>query len=281
MNKIIDGKEISNELKEEITEEIKNIKTKLTLAVIQVGNNPASDIYVRNKKKLCESVGINFVHKKYDDISEENLIKEINKLNKDKKITSILVQLPLPKNINEKNIIEQISPLKDVDGLTSNNIGKLFSNQECITPCTSLGVLELLKRKNIKLERKKVVIVGRSKLVGLPLISLMLKENATVTVCHSKTKNLKEETKTADILVVAVGSPKLIKKDYIKENSVVIDVGINRIEDKICGDVEFDKVKEKVKLITPVPGGVGPMTVAMLANNVVKCYKLQKNIVEK
>lgn len=281
MNKIIDGKKISNEIKEELKQEINNIKTKLTLAVIQVGNNPASDIYVRNKKNLCESVGINFIHKKYDDITEENLIKEIKKLNKDKKITSILVQLPLPKNINEEHIIETIDPLKDVDGLTSNNIGKLFSNKNGIIPCTSLGVLELLKRKKISLEGKKVVIVGRSKLVGLPLISLMLKENATVTVCHSKTKKLKEETKQADILIVAVGSPKLIKKDYVKENVIIIDVGINRLEKGICGDVDFDKIKEKTKLITPVPGGVGPMTVVMLVNNVIKCYKLQKNIVEK
>lgn len=281
MNKIIDGKKISNEIKEELKEEINNIKTKLTLTVIQVGNNPASDIYVRNKKRLCESVGINFLHKKYDDIEEDSLIKEIKKLNKDKKITSILVQLPLPKNINEEHIIEAIDPLKDVDGLTSNNIGKLFSNKNGIIPCTSLGVLELLKRNKVSLEGKKVVIVGRSKLVGLPLISLMLKENATVTVCHSKTKKLKEETKQADILIVAVGSPKLIKKDYIKDQAIIIDVGINRLDDGICGDVDFNKAKENAKLITPVPGGVGPMTVVMLVNNVIKCYKLQKNIVEK
>ena len=281
MNKIIDGKKISNEIKEELKEEINNIQKKLTLAVIQVGNNPASDIYVRNKKRLCESVGINFLHKKYDDIEEDSLIKEIKKLNKDKKITSILVQLPLPKNINEEHIIEAIDPLKDVDGLTSNNIGKLFSNKNGIIPCTSLGVLELLKRNKVSLEGKKVVIVGRSKLVGLPLISLMLKENATVTVCHSKTKKLKEETKQADILIVAVGSPKLIKKDYIKDQAIIIDVGINRLDDGICGDVDFNKAKENAKLITPVPGGVGPMTVVMLVNNVIKCYKLQKNIVEK
>ena len=273
---IINGKQISENLLEEYKKEIDKMINKPTLVVIQVGNNPASNIYVNNKKKLSEKAGINFILKKYEQITEKKLIEEIKKLNKNKKVTSILVQLPLPKEINELNVIETIDPNKDVDGLTSTNIGRLFSNQKGIIPCTALGVLNLLKYKNIKLEGKNVVIVGRSKLVGLPLVALMQKENATVTICHSKTKKLKDKTKEADILIVAVGKPKLITKEMVKEKAVVIDVGINRIDNKICGDVDFEKVKEKAKYITPVPGGVGPMTVSTLINNVIECRKLQK-----
>lgn len=276
MNNIIDGKKISNIYLEEYKKQIDKMIKKPTLVVIQVGNNPASNIYVNNKKKLSEKAGINFVLQKYENITEKKLIEEIKKLNKNKKVNAILVQLPLPKEINEKNIIESIDPNKDVDGLTSANIGRLFSQEDGIIPCTALGIMNLLNYKKINLEGKEVVIVGRSKLVGLPLIALMQKENATVTICHSKTKKLKEKTKTADILIVATGQPNLIKKDMVKEKAIVIDVGINRINNKICGDVEFDKVKEKAKLITPVPGGVGPMTVSTLINNVIKCYEIQK-----
>lgn len=276
MSNLIDGKKTAKEKQEEIKKELAQIKDKLSLAVIQVGNNPASTIYVNNKKKLCEKIGINFILKKYETITQKELEKEIEKLNKNKKITSILVQLPLPKELNEKNIINKIDPLKDVDGLTTKNIGKLFAEEEGIIPCTALGVLEMLKTKKIKLEGKDITIIGRSKLVGLPLVGLMLKENATLTVCHSKTKKLKEKTKNADIIISAAGCKDLVKKDMIKENAIVIDVGINRINNKIYGDVA-ENVKEKAKLITPVPGGVGPMTVTMLVNNVLKCYKLQKN----
>lgn len=276
MTNLIDGKKIAKEKQEQIKKELEQIKDKLSLAVIQVGNNPASTIYVNNKKKLCEKIGINFILKKYETISQKELEKEIEKLNKDKKITSILVQLPLPKELDEKSIINKIDPLKDVDGLTTKNIGKLFAEEDGIIPCTALGVLEMLKTKKIKLEGKDITIIGRSKLVGLPLVGLMLKENATVTVCHSKTKKLKEKTKTADIIISAAGCKDLVKKDMIKENAIIIDVGINRVDNKIYGDVK-ENVKEKAKLITPVPGGVGPMTVTMLVNNVLKCYKLQKN----
>ena len=276
MNNIIDGKKISNIYLEEYKKEIDKMIKKPTLVVIQVGNNPASNIYVNNKKKLSEKAGINFILQKYEDITEKKLIEEIKKLNKNKKVNAILVQLPLPKDINEKNIIESIDPNKDVDGLTSTNIGRLFSGEDGIIPCTALGVMNLLKHKKVNLEGKEVVIVGRSKLVGLPLIALMQKENATVTICHSKTKKLKEKTKIADILIIATGCPNLIKKDMVKEKAVVIDVGINRVDNRICGDVDFDKVKEKTKLITPVPGGVGPMTVSTLINNVIKCCEIQK-----
>lgn len=276
MTNLIDGKKIAKEKQEQIKKELEQIKDKLSLAVIQVGNNSASTIYVNNKKKLCEKIGINFILKKYETISQKELEKEIEKLNKDKKITSILVQLPLPKELDEKSIINKIDPLKDVDGLTTKNIGKLFAEEDGIIPCTALGVLEMLKTKKIKLEGKDITIIGRSKLVGLPLVGLMLKENATVTVCHSKTKKLKEKTKTADIIISAAGCKDLVKKDMIKENAIIIDVGINRVDNKIYGDVK-ENVKEKAKLITPVPGGVGPMTVTMLVNNVLKCYKLQKN----
>lgn len=276
MNNIIDGKKISNIYLEEYKEKINKMVKKPTLVVIQVGNNPASNIYVNNKKKLSHEAGINFVLQKYEKITEKKLIEEIRKLNKNKKVNAILVQLPLPKEINEENVIESIDPNKDVDGLTSANIGRLFSGKDGIVPCTALGVINLLKYKKINLEGKNVTIVGRSKLVGLPLIALLQKENATVTICHSKTKKLKDKTQEADVLIVAVGKPNLIKKDMVKENAIIIDVGINRANNKICGDVEFSKVKETAKLITPVPGGVGPMTVATLINNVIKCYEIQK-----
>ena len=276
MNKIIDGKEIADYYKKNLKKEIKSIEEKLKLVVIQVGNNPASNVYIRKKKELCEEVGINFELKKYESIKEEELIKEIKKINKDKNVTSVLVQLPLPEEINETNIIEAIDPKKDVDGLTSVNLGKLFAKQKAIVPCTALGVIKLLEHEKIELDGKKVVIVGRSKLVGKPLISLLLNKNATVTVCHSKTKNLKEETKQADILIVAIGKKEFIKKDMIKKGSIIIDVGINRFENKLFGDVDLTNVYKKCGKITPVPKGVGPMTVIMLINNILECHKLNK-----
>ena len=276
--KIINGKECSTILRNELKKEIEKFETKPGLVDIQIGNDEASNIYIASKKKAAENLGINFHHVNFENgTSEEEIINKILELNNDDSINGILIQLPLPKGYDEKKLINYINPDKDVDGLTELNMGKLFLGKKCLVSCTPSGVLELLKYKNIKIEGKHVVIVGRSNLVGKPLIELFLKENATVTVCHSKTEDLANYTKQADILVVAVGKKHLIKEDMIKENSIIIDVGINRENGKIYGDVDFDNVLSKVKYITPVPGGVGPMTIAMLLNNVVLSYKKQKN----
>lgn len=273
MTKIIDCKIIRDKIKKDLELELDKINDKLKLVVIQVGFDPASDVYVRNKKNLCEEMGIEFLHKKYDDISEEDLICEIDKLNNDKEVTGILVQLPLPKNINEKRVIEKIDYRKDVDGLTSTNIGKLYAKEDGIIPCTAYGIMKIFEYENINLEGKNILLIGRSKLVGVPLISLLLGKNATVTVCHSKTKNLEELTKKADILVVATGKKYLINKDMVKKDSIIIDVGINREDGKLYGDVNPDVI-DNSSMITPVPGGVGVLTVIMLINNIIECYKL-------
>lgn len=273
MTKIIDCKIIRDKIKKDLELELDKINDKLKLVVIQVGFDPASDVYVRNKKNLCEEMGIEFLHKKYDDISEEDLICEIDKLNNDKEVTGILVQLPLPKNINEKRVIEKIDYRKDVDGLTSTNIGKLYAKEDGIIPCTAYGIMKIFEYENINLEGKNTLLIGRSKLVGIPLISLLLGKNATVTVCHSKTKNLEELTKKADILVVAAGKKYLINKDMVKKDSIIIDVGINREDGKLYGDVNPDVI-DNSSMITPVPGGVGVLTVIMLINNIIECYKL-------
>ncbi len=276
--KIINGKECSTILRNKLKDEIEKFETKPGLVDIQIGNDEASNIYIASKKKAAENLGINFHHVHFEDgTSEEEIINKILELNNDDSINGILIQLPLPKGYDEKKLINYINPDKDVDGLTELNMGKLFLGKKCLVSCTPSGVLELLKYKNIEIEGKHVVIVGRSNLVGKPLIELFLKENATVTVCHSKTEDLANYTKQADILVVAVGKKHLIKEDMIKENSIIIDVGINRENGKIYGDVDFDNVLSKAKYITPVPGGVGPMTIAMLLNNVVLSYKKQKN----
>ena len=272
MEKIINGKEISNKLKEELKQKLKEIKGKPKFIVIQVGNNPASDVYVRNKEKVCKEIGIDAEILKYGEISEKDLINKIKELNDDKLVNSILVQLPLPSEINETNVIEAINPIKDVDGLTSANLGKLFSKQDAIVPCTALGVLKLLEEKEIDLEGKKVTILGRSKLVGLPLVALLLNKNATVTICHSKTKNIEEETKTADILIVAIGKKEYVKKEMIKPGAILIDVGINRDNNKLYGDIDYNDCYDKCQMITPVPGGVGPMTIMMLMNNIIASY---------
>ncbi len=274
---IINGKKIQEEKLEFFSKQIQEINEKLKLAVIQVGNNESSNIYINNKRKLCDKVGILFEHIKYDLVEEKELITKIEELNNDRTVTGILVQLPLPKEIDEKKVIDSINPQKDVDGLTTSNIGKLFSGDKGIVPCTALGILNILKSLNINLEGANIVIVGRSRLVGLPLVGLLLRQNATVTVCHSKTKDLKEKTKQADILIVATGKKDLIAVDFVKENAVVIDVGINRVEGKIYGDCDFEALKDKCKAITPVPGGVGPLTVTMLINNIIEAYYLQKN----
>lgn len=278
MNKIIDGKLVSSIIKENLKKEISSLDEKLTLVVIQVGNNEASNIYVNKKIKLCNEMGINSIYKKYDDIDEENLIKEIKKFNNDSSINGILVQLPLPDSFNTKKVINSISYKKDVDGLTSINLGKLYNNEESIIPCTAKGVMKLLDYYNVLLESKKVSIVGRSNLVGIPLFKLLLDRNCTVTMCHSKTKDLKSILKESDIIISATGKKGLITCDMVKEGTVVIDVGISRIENKIYGDVCFDEVLDKASLITKVPGGVGPMTVICLMENTLDCYKIQKNM---
>ena len=276
MNKIINGKEIREALKQELQDKINKISESLKLVVIQVGDDPASNIYIKNKKKLCEELGILCEHKKFLEITEQDLIQEIDNLNNDKTVTGILVQLPLPPEIDETKIIEKISPLKDVDGLTSQNMGKLFTGNKALVPCTALGIIKMLEYLNIDLQGLNVTVVGRSKLVGLPLIALLLNKNCTVTVCHSKTKNLQEKTKKADVLIVAVGQKELITKDYVKDDAIVIDVGINRYQNKLYGDCNFNELLPKCKYITPVPGGVGLLTVIMLINNIIEAYYLQK-----
>jgi len=277
MSKILNGKKIAEEIKNELKLEIDKLETKPSLAVIIVGENPASQIYVKNKKLACEYVGIeSLIYELEEKIEEKKLLKLITKLNEDKKVNGILVQLPLPKHINEKNILEAINPKKYVDGLHPLNIGKMIQKEKTLLPCTPAGIIELLKRSKVKIEGKRAVILGRSNIVGKPVAELLLNENATITVCHSKTKNLSEITKEADILVVALGKAKFVKKNIIKDRVVIIDVGINRLENnKICGDVDFDDCSEKASLITPVPGGVGPMTIAMLMKNTLEAYRSQ------
>lgn len=271
---LIDGKAISAQIKDELKEQVASLKEQgieLTLAVIQVGEDPASSVYVRNKKNACAYIGINSVaHELPEETTQEELLDLIDKLNNDNKVNGILVQLPLPKHIDEDAIINAISPAKDVDGFHPQNVGALSIGKKGFVSCTPAGVIQLLKRSNIDIEGKECVVLGRSNIVGKPMAMLLLRENGTVTVCHSKTKNLKEITKRADILIVALGKPKFITKEYIKEGAVVIDVGIHRnSENKLCGDVDFDDVKDMVEAITPVPGGVGPMTIAMLMYNCV------------
>ena len=276
MGCLIDGKQLQSEMKSFLKEKIALIDDKLKLVVIQVGDDYASSVYVKNKEKLCNELGILFEHLKYDSITENDLILKIEELNNDKSVTGILLQLPLPLDINESRVIDAISPLKDVDGLTSSNIGNLFSFTEGLVSCTALGIMEILKSIDVCFESANVVIVGRSKLVGIPLMGLLLEKNATVSVCHSKTKNLKDITSRADIVIVAIHQKKFLTSDYVKDGAVVIDVGINREKGKIYGDCAFDELIHKCKYITPVPGGVGPLTVIMLVSNVVKAYELQK-----
>lgn len=271
---IIDGKEISSKIREELKSEIKTYMIKPCLAVIQIGNDPASEIYIKAKEKACNEVGVYFKHIKFEETAREiEVINKILELNNDEYVNGILLQLPLPEKFNTEKLINYIARNKDVDGLTDINVGKLMNNKRCLVSCTPQAVMELLKAYEIDVSGKNVVIVGRSNLVGKPLISLFLNSNATVSVCHKKTNNLAEFTKNADILVVAAGHKHLITKDMVKENAVVIDVGINRENGKLYGDVDFDGVKDKVAYITPVPGGVGPMTVAMLLKNVNATYK--------
>jgi len=272
MAKIIDGKTISLQIKDELKERAAALKAggkTVILAVIQVGNNPASCVYVRNKKKGCEYIGIESLsYELPEETTEEELLTLIRELNQKKEVNGILVQLPLPKHIDEDRVIKTIDPIKDVDGFHPQSVGALCIGQPGFVSCTPAGIIQLLKRSGIEIAGKECVIVGRSNIVGKPMALLLLRENATVTIAHSKTKNLKEVTKRADILIAAVGKPKMITADYVKEGAVVIDVGINRDEnDKLCGDVDFDSVEPVCSAITPVPGGVGPMTIAMLLYN--------------
>ena len=275
---IIDGKLTSWIIKDELKEKVEELKKQGktgSLAVIQVGNDPASSIYVKNKKKACEYIGIGSVsYELSESTTQEKLLDTIDELNKRSDIAGILVQLPLPKHINEDEVIKAISPKKDVDGFHVENVGALCVGEDGFVSCTPAGVIELLKRYNVEMSGKNCVVVGRSNIVGKPMALLMLRENATVTVCHSKTQNLKDVCKNADILIVAIGKPKFINEEYVKDGAVVIDVGIHRDENnKMCGDVDFESVKDKVSKITPVPGGVGPMTIAMLMNNCVKAIE--------
>lgn len=281
--KIIDGKKTAQEIRSELKREIQNLKIKPELRVILVGNNPASQIYVKNKEKYASEIGIKSETIRLpEDITEEKLLKQIKKLNKDKHINGILVQLPLPSHINEFSVINAIAPEKDVDGFTIYNKGLLSIGKPALTPCTPLGIIELLKQYKVNIASKNAVVIGRSNIVGKPIAQLLLNEDATVTICHSKTKNLAKMTANADILISAVGKPKFIGKKYIKKGATVIDVAMNRDtkNNRWVGDVDFDNVSKVAKFITPVPGGVGPMTIAMLLKNTVQAYKIQKKMVK-
>lgn len=273
---IMDGKETSKEIKEQVKEMVKELPSKPKLLVILVGEDPASKIYVSSKEKACKNAGITAETICLSaDVSQREVIEVIEKANKDKSVNAILVQLPLPDHINTKAVINAINPLKDVDGLTSLNQGKLFLGEKGLVPCTPKGVMHLFEKYNVDLTGKNAIVIGRSVLVGKPLSILMLNKNATVTIAHSKTKNLKELCMGMDIIVSAVGKPKTITADMVKEGAIVVDVGINRVHGTLVGDVDYLTVSEKCARITPVPGGVGPMTIACLLENVVDCYKMQ------
>lgn len=283
MGNVIDGKAISTQIKEELKEKVAQLKEQgrqVCLAVIQVGEDKASSVYVNNKKKACEYIGIRSLsYHLPENTTESELLELIAKLNQDVSVNGILVQLPLPEQINEDRIIQAISPMKDVDGFHPQSVGALSIGQPGFVSCTPAGVIQLLKRSGISISGKECVVIGRSNIVGKPMALLLLRENGTVTICHSRTRDLKEVTKRADILIVAIGKPKFIDASYVKEGAVVIDVGIHRDEkNKLCGDVDYDSVALHTSFITPVPGGVGPMTIAMLMNNVVEAESMQKEL---
>lgn len=279
MYRIIDGKKISQEIKDELKEKAAALKAdgkSICLAVIQVGNDPASSVYVGNKKKACAYIGIESLsYELPEETTQEELLSLVRKLNEDEKVNGILVQLPLPKRIDEEKVIQTIAPEKDVDGFNEKNVGALCVGSKGYVSCTPLGIIELLKRSCVEMAGKNCVVIGRSNIVGKPMALLLLRENATVTVCHSRTQNIKQITKQADILVVAVGKPKFVDESFVKEGAVVIDVGIHRDENnKLCGDVDFEKVAPHTSAITPVPGGVGPMTIAMLMYNCISSVQM-------
>lgn len=281
MAKIIDGKQISLDIKNELKEKVAKYKEQgieITLAVVKVGNDPASAVYVRNKEKACEYVGINSKTLALpEETTEEELLNVVKKLNEDKNVNGILVQLPLPKHIDESKVLLTIDSTKDVDGFHPVNVGKMVIGEDTFLPCTPAGIIEMIKRTDIDIEGKECVVIGRSNIVGKPMAMLMLKKNATVTIAHSRTKDLKEVTKRADIIVAAIGKAKFVTADYVKEGAVVIDVGMDRDENgKLCGDVDFESVSKVASAITPVPGGVGPMTVTMLLVNCLRSVELNK-----
>lgn len=275
--KLLDGKVVKTMALEELKKLVNEIERPLGLTVIQVGDNASSNIYIKQKRKMAEFLGFNFNHIKLeDDVTLEEILKIIDELNNDEEVDGILVQMPVPEHLDSKVIQNAINPLKDVDGLTDINMGKLVHKKECLVPCTALGIMELLNYYNISVTSKNVVVVGRSDLVGRPVVELLINSSATVTLCHSKTKDLASVTRGADILIVAVGKSRLITEDMVKYGAVVIDVGINKLEDgSLCGDVDFENVKDKCSYITPVPGGVGQMTVLELGFNTYKAYLLR------
>lgn len=281
MAKIIDGKAISAAIKDELKEQVASYKEQgieITLAVVKVGNDPASAVYVRNKEKACEYVGITSRTLALpEETTEEELLKVVEDLNNDSAVNGILVQLPLPKHIDESKILLAIDSNKDVDGFHPVNVGKMVIGEDAFLPCTPAGIIEMLKRSDVDITGKECVVIGRSNIVGKPMSILMLKENATVTIAHSRTRDLKEVTKRADILIAAIGKAKFVTDEYVKDGAVVIDVGMDRDENgKLCGDVDFESVEKKASAITPVPGGVGPMTVTMLLVNCLRSVELNK-----
>ncbi len=279
MANIIDGKAVSAAVKEQVRDEIARDGIKAGLAVVIVGNDPASRVYVNNKKKACEFCGItSFEYALPEETSMKELLELIDTLNSDDKVNGILVQLPLPKQLDEKEVIARISPEKDVDAFHEQNVGKIMIGNYSFLPCTPSGCMDLIHSTGVEISGKECVVIGRSNIVGKPMAMLLLHENGTVTICHSRTKNLAEVCRRADILVAAVGKPNFVTADMVKEGAVVIDVGINRLDSgKLCGDVKFDEVSEKAGWITPVPGGVGPMTIATLMKNTLTAAKLQQN----
>ncbi|MCQ2478046.1 MAG: bifunctional methylenetetrahydrofolate dehydrogenase/methenyltetrahydrofolate cyclohydrolase FolD [Clostridia bacterium] len=276
---LIDGKAVSTLVKGRVADEIKEKNLSVGLAVILVGENPASKIYVANKKKACEAIGINsYEYILPEDTTEQELLALVETLNNDSKVNGILCQLPLPKHLDEKTVINAISPEKDVDAFHPVNVGKIMIGDYDFLPCTPAGIMEMLKHYNIDVTGKRCVVIGRSNIVGKPMAMLLLHSNGTVTVCHSKTENLADITRNADILVAAVGKAKFVTEDMVKDGAVVIDVGMNRIDGKLCGDVDFESVSKKASFITPVPGGVGPMTIAMLMKNTLTAAKKQNKV---
>lgn len=279
MANIIDGKAVSAAVKEQVRDEIARDGIKAGLAVVIVGNDPASRVYVNNKKKACEFCGItSFEYALPEETTMKQLLELIDALNSDEKVNGILVQLPLPRQLDEKEVIARISPEKDVDAFHEQNVGKIMIGNYSFLPCTPSGCMDLIHSTGVEISGKECVVIGRSNIVGKPMAMLLLHENGTVTICHSRTKNLAEVCRRADILVAAVGKPNFVTADMVKEGAVVIDVGINRLDNgKLCGDVKFDEVSEKAGWITPVPGGVGPMTIATLMKNTLTAAKLQQN----
>lgn len=273
---LIEGNKLKEKIIRDLKEKTKSLPRPIKIAIIQVGNNEFSTIYINQKKKLEQEINILINHiKLQEETKEQEIIKKINTLNKDKEIDGIMVQLPLPKHLNQKAIVNAIDENKDIDGLTDSNIIKLYNNNYTLAPCTPIGILKLLELYKIDIKDKNIVILGRSDIVGKPLSLLLTNSNATVTLCHSKTKDVKKITNKASILISAIGKPKLITKNYIKENAIIIDVGINKDENgKLCGDIDFEDVKDKVSYITPVPKGVGPATIAMFLENSYKAYLL-------